>query len=118
MGFTPDGKRAVTGSYDTTLRLWSVADGALLKEMTGHGDKLFAAAVSPKDGRIASGDKSGEIRIWDGDRQGAFLNVLAQQGGVVGSLHFSPDGRLLLSTCGYSGCNHTQKILDAFSVRS
>ena len=33
--------------------------------MTGHGDKVYALAVSPKDGSIASGDTSGEIRLWD-----------------------------------------------------
>ena len=43
VGFTPDGLRAVTGSYDKTLRLWNVADGALIKEMTGHGDKVLCA---------------------------------------------------------------------------
>jgi WD40 repeat protein len=117
VGFTADGKRAVTGSFDTTLRLWNAADGALLKELTGHRDKIFALAVSPKDGRIASGDNSGGIRLWDG-ATGTFLTVLAQQGGSAGSLRFSPDGHLLLSTCGYrySGtCNHTQQIFDAAS---
>ena len=43
-----------------------MADGALIKEMTGHGDKVQALAVSPTDGSIASGDVSGEIRLWDG----------------------------------------------------
>ncbi len=114
VGFTPDGQRAVTGSYDNTLRLWSVADGALIKEMTGHRDKASALAVSPKDGSIASGDKSGEIRLWDGET-GALKKVFANQGGYVASLRFSPDGRLLLSTCGYSSCKNTQRIYDADS---
>ncbi len=122
VGFTPDGARAVTGSFDKTLRLWSVTDGTLLKEMTGHGDKVVALAVSPKDGGIASGDSSGEIRLWDSGsgagasgKTGALKGVLASQGGLVGSLRFSPDGRLLLATCGYSGCNTTQRIYDAAS---
>ena len=114
VGFTPDGARAVTGSYDTTLRLWSVADGALLKEMKGHGDKVRSLAVSPRDGAIASGDMSGEIRLWDG-KTGALKKVFANQGGVVGALRFSPDGRLLLSTCGYAECSDTQRIYDAAS---
>ncbi len=117
VGFTPDGTRAVTGSDDNTLRLWRVSDGALLKEMTGHGDKVSALAVSPRDGNIASGDNSGEIRLWDG-KTGALLKVFAKQGnyvGYIGSLRFSPDGRLLLSTCGYSGCGNIQRIYDAAS---
>jgi WD40 repeat protein len=112
VGFTPDGQRAVTGSNDKTLRLWHVADGALVKEMTGHGNRVRSLAVSPKDGSIASGDDSGEIRVWDG-KSGAPKKAFANQGGNVGSLHFSPDGRWLLSTCGYTGCNVTQRTFDA-----
>ncbi len=100
VGFTADGARAVTGSFDNSLRLWSVANGALLKEMTGHSDKVFALAVSPNDDRIASGDESGEIRLWDG-KSGNLLQVFAKQGGGVGSLRFSPEGKILLSTCGH-----------------
>ena len=123
VGFTPDGARAVTGSYDMTLRLWRVADGELLQQMTGHGDKVYSLAVSPKDGSIASGDESGEIRLWDsasgsgaGSKMGALKNVLPSQGSSVGSLRFSPDGRLLLSTCGQGGCSSMpQHIYDAAS---
>jgi len=116
VGFTPDGTRAVTGSFDRTLRLWNAADGALIKEMTGHSDKVRSLAVSPRDGSIASGDWSGEIRLWDG-KTGSFKKVLAHQDGEVGSLLFSPDGRLLLSTCGYAACNGPQRIYDAASGR-
>jgi WD40 repeat protein len=114
VGFTPDGARAVTASFDKTLRLWNVTDGSLVKDMPGHGDKVRALAVSPKDGTIASGDFGGEIRLWDG-KTGAFLRTLARQRGTVGSLRFSPDGRLLLSTCGYIGCEARQRVFDVAS---
>ncbi len=103
VGFSPDGSRAVTGSYDHDLRLWRVADGKEIAHMTGHGDMVFSLAVAP-DGTIASGDKSGEIRLWDSGsgagasgRDGRFLRILARQGMEVASLSFSPDGKLLLS---------------------
>ncbi len=98
VGFSPDGGRAVTGSYDHDLRLWRVADGKEIARMTGHGDKVRSLAVAP-DGTIASGDWSGEIRLWDA-RDGRFLRVLARQGTVTGSFSFSPDGKLLLSGTG------------------
>ena len=104
VGFSPDGSRAVTGSFDNDLRLWRVADGMEIAHMTGHGDKVQSLAVAP-DGTIASGDRSGEIRLWDSaGRDGRFLRVLARQGTAVGSLSFSPDGKLLLSSCGQH-CN-------------
>jgi WD40 repeat protein len=87
--------------------------------MPGHGDKMRSLVVAT-DGTIASGDFSGEIRLWDGGsgtgtggsgsgtngseagtggQAGAFRKTLARQGTMVGSLSFSPDGTLL-SSCG------------------
>jgi WD40 repeat protein len=104
---SPDGARVVTGSFDKTLKLWSVADGKLITTLPGHKDKVFALAVSSVDGTIASGSEDGEIRLWDG-LTGRFLRTLVRQGGHVGALAFSPDGKRLVSTCGYDGCSFTQ----------
>ena len=108
VAFTPDGARAITGSFDTTLRLWNVAGGTLIKEMKGHNDKVRSLTIVPRDGAIVSGDRHGGILLWDG-KTGAFQKEIAKQGGVVGSLRFSPDGRHFLATCGYSGCDYTQR---------
>jgi WD40 repeat protein len=97
VGFTPDGVRAVTGANDNDLRLWRAADGTEIVRMTGHPDKVSALAVS-REGTVASGDDSGEIRLWDG-KTGTFLRTLARQTNV-GALSFSPDGKILLSSCG------------------
>ena len=114
VGFTPDGARAVTGSYDHDLRLWSVESGASLQTMSGHQDKVQSLAVAP-DGTIASGDWSGEIRLWDG-KTGAFLKVLARQKTEVGSLSFSPDGKRLLSGVG-DGVGNDCHVYDTASGR-
>jgi WD40 repeat protein len=54
VAFTPDGQRVVTGSFDQTAKLWSVASGREIAPLTGHRDKIFALAVSPADGTIAT----------------------------------------------------------------
>ena len=95
VGFTPDGERVVTGSVDHELRLWRVSDGGEIAHMLGHGDKVSSLAVA-SDGTIASGDASGEIRLWDG-KTGAFRKVLARLGMGASGLSISADGRLLLS---------------------
>ena len=95
-GFTPDGLRAVTASQDRSLRLWRVADGALLREMTGHTDEVVSMAIAA-DGTIASQDKTGAIRFWDG-RTGTFIKTIAPFP-WSGAIAFSPDGRELLVTC-------------------
>jgi WD40 repeat protein len=100
--FSPDGRRVVTGSYDKDLRLWRVSDGGQIALMAGHGDKVMSLAFAP-DGKIASGDIGGTILLWDG-RSGRLLRTLAQQKIGAGSLSFSPNGKLLVSTCGFGGC--------------
>jgi WD40 repeat protein len=97
-GITPGGAWAATGAYDKDLRLWRVADGTEIAVMKGHADRVFVLAIA-SGGTIASGDDSGEIRLWNGET-GAYLRTLAQQGTVVGSLSFSPDGKTLLSSTG------------------
>jgi WD40 repeat protein/uncharacterized caspase-like protein len=101
--FSPDGNRVVTGSYDKTLRLWRISDGAQIALMAGHGDKVMSLAFAP-DGTIASGDIAGTILLWDG-QYGRILRTLAQQKFGSGSLSFSPNGKLLVSTCGFAGCS-------------
>jgi WD40 repeat protein len=101
------GKVAVTGSEDKTVRLWSVADGKLLRTIrmpTGPDavGKIFAVAMSPDGSTVAAG---GWTRIRDEDQQeqvylfdthtGAMTNRLTGLPDVVHYLAFSPDGRRL-----------------------
>src|SRR5450756_128800 len=47
---SPDGRTALTGSDDNTARLWDVASGRELRQLTGHTDPVYYVAFSP-DGR-------------------------------------------------------------------
>ncbi len=97
--------RAVTGSGDKTIRLWSLPDGKLLRTIRppiGEGNgEILAVALSP-DGRwIAAGGYDAEYEVdlknavtlipLDG---GALLRLGALRN-VIGNLAFSPDGRRL-----------------------
>lgn len=115
VAFTPDGQRAVTGSVDHDLRLWNAADGKEIARMPGHLDKVYSLAAAA-DGTIASGDDGGEIRLWDG-KTGALKKVLAQAGASVGSLTFSPDSKLLLSSAGVAEGRPVNTVYDLGSGR-
>ena len=56
----------MTGSDDTTLRLWRVSNGGLIAEMKGHTKHIGRAlAIRRSDSLIASGDATGEIDVME-----------------------------------------------------
>jgi WD40 repeat protein len=65
--FTPDGTRLVSGGEDFTVRVWELATGKLLADMTApQTHEIKCLAVSP-DGKYAlSGHGSyGGVKLWD-----------------------------------------------------
>jgi WD40 repeat protein len=116
--FTANGERAVTGSFDRKLRVWRVSDGQKLSERAEHKDAIRTLAISRVTGMIATGGRSGEIRLWD---ENAASSRLLDQKQYVGSLAFSPDGQQLLSTCGelawFECRNFPPRLWDVASAR-
>ena len=58
---TPDGKHVVSGSGDKTVRIWSMADGSLVRELKGHTGTVRSVAVSPDGKHVVSG--SGDMTV-------------------------------------------------------
>ena len=54
IAFSPDGKTALSGSYDMTLILWDVASGEVERTLEGHGDWVTACALSGDGRRLVS----------------------------------------------------------------
>jgi WD40 repeat protein len=62
--FAVDGRTALFGSQDKTLKLWEVATGKELRTFTRHADPVLSVAVSP-DSRSALSGSSGTLKLWD-----------------------------------------------------
>ncbi|KAG0702644.1 WD40-repeat-containing domain protein [Suillus ampliporus] len=98
VAFFKDGRRAVTGSWDCTLRIWDVQKGVLIGgPFEGPRHKVWSVAVSPDDKRIASGGEDDTIIIWDVKSKRVVLKPLVKHTGTVYSVCFSPDGKRLAS---------------------
>src|SRR5262249_16681668 len=57
VAYSPDGRQAVSGSYDSTLRWWDVATGQELKRKTAKAG-LRSVAVSPDGKYVLAGGGS------------------------------------------------------------
>jgi WD40 repeat protein len=92
VAFSPDGKQAVSGSYNTTVRLWDAVTGTPLQVLEGHTSSVRSAAFSPDGKRVVSGSYNNMVQLWD-TIMGALLQVLKGHTGSVSSEAFLLDGK-------------------------
>ncbi|HUX76475.1 MAG TPA: hypothetical protein VMY40_07555 [Anaerolineae bacterium] len=94
----PDGRRAISASFDGTLIVWDLERGAAERTLWGHTGGVSAVAVTP-DGRqaiLASYD--GTLKVWDLESErGAEERTLTGHTDWVNAVAVTPDGRRAIS---------------------
>ncbi len=95
LAVSPDGTRAVSGSFDTSAIRWSLKRNVALQVLRFHDDAVNAVAYL-KDGRIVTAGADAHIAIWTPGRDKPDTVLDGHRGPIV-ALAVSPDGKLLAS---------------------
>jgi cytochrome c len=95
LAISPDGMRAVSGSFDTAAIRWSLTRNVAEQVMRFH-DAAVNAVAFLNDGRIATGGADAHIALWTPGKPVPDA-VLDGHSGPIVDLAVSPDGKTLAS---------------------
>ena len=65
MKVTPDGRRLVTGDYDTSVGVWNIRNGERLHELKAHAARVGSISISQDGKTIVSGCWDKTILVWN-----------------------------------------------------
>jgi tetratricopeptide (TPR) repeat protein len=93
-----DGQRLLTSSFGPFAYLRDAATGKVIGTPLRHMGRVKVQAFPDgrDNGKVATGSLDGTARLWDAATSKPHGPPLVHQG-TVGSLHFSPDGTMLLT---------------------
>ncbi|KAK4958333.1 hypothetical protein LTR10_004759 [Elasticomyces elasticus] len=93
---SPTGQHVVTGSYDSTMKLWTVA-GPVCRPLEGHAASVNFVIFSPNTHLLVSASSDTTAKLWDA-ATGALWHTLRGHSNSVRLARFSPDGQYI-ATC-------------------
>ncbi|MCB9351235.1 MAG: CHAT domain-containing protein [Lewinellaceae bacterium] len=93
--YSPEGKRILTTSHDSTLKIWDIKSGQCISTLDGQWDHFNSETFSP-DGQLVLSTSDHNIRIWDA-KSGRCKQVINGHNKDISKAIFSPDGKQVLS---------------------
>jgi hypothetical protein len=120
VAFSSDGTRIVSGSPDTSVRVWDASTGAELTRLNSHTGRVNSVAFSSDGTRIVSGSSDKSVRVWDAS-MGTELGKLNGHAFSVNPTMLShivsaPDYNSVLACDMVYHCNHWTSTIDNWVV--
>ena len=104
LAISPDGRQAISGSFDTSAIRWSLRQNAAEQVLRFHDGAVNAALFLP-DGRVATAGEDARIAIWTPGKAQPSMVLQGHEAPVV-ALALSPDGSTLAS----ASWDHTARL--------
>ncbi len=96
MILTLDGKQAITGSSDNTIRIQDISNGVIDRILTGHKGAVTCLKLTPDGTKLLSGSNDRTIKLWD-ISSGKLLNTFQGHFSRVTCVTVTPDGKEVVS---------------------
>jgi WD40 repeat protein len=96
VAISPDGQTLVSGSNNTTVKLWNLQKREIVHTFSGHRYAVFSVAISPDGHTLVSGSSDQTIKVWN-LQNGKIVHTLSDHVNWVLSVAISPDGHTLVS---------------------
>ena len=90
----------VSGSYDSTVRVWKISTGETVHRLQGHTQKVYSIVLDHKRNRCISGSMDNLVKVWSLDT-GSVLYNLEGHSSLVGLLDLN-DGRLVSAAADFT----------------
>ncbi|KAI0062371.1 WD40 repeat-like protein [Artomyces pyxidatus] len=83
------GRTLVSGSYDSTVRVWDIITGNCKWVLVGHTQKVYSVVLDASRNQACSGSMDGTVRVWN-LQTGECQHTLTGHSSLVGLLGLSP----------------------------